>query len=281
MIIDAHHHLWDPEVREYGWLDGEALAPISGPYRVEDLRTKTGESGVDATVLVQTIADIGETVDFLAMADANRDLILGVVGWLDLTAPDVAGTLAALRAQPGGDRLVGIRHLVQGEADPAWLARPDVLRGLVAIADAGLVYDLLVFPHQLESAITAVTEVPQGRYVLDHAAKPPIASGEREPWAGLLRQLAAHRNVACKLSGLVTEANWTQWTVDDIRPYAEIVLDAFGPARVLFGSDWPVCELAAGYARVTDLARDLCAGLSEADQAAVFGDNARAWYRLG
>jgi L-fuconolactonase len=281
MIIDAHHHLWDPEVREYGWLAGEALAPIRRPYRVDDLRTKAKESGVDGTVLVQTISDIAETVDFLAMADANRDLILGVVGWLDLTAPDVAGTIAALRAEPGGDRLVGIRHQAQDEQDPAWLARPDVLRGLAAIADADLVYDLLVLPHQLESAITAVTEVPQGRYLLDHAAKPPIATGEREPWAGLLRELAAHPNVACKLSGLVTEANWTQWTVDDIRPYADIVFDAFGPARVLFGSDWPVCELAADYPGVTDLARELCAGLSEADQAAVFADNARSWYRLG
>ncbi len=230
---------------------------------------------------MQTISDLAETVDFLAMADANRDLILGVVGWLDLTAPDVASTIAALRAEPGGDRLVGIRHQAQDEEDPAWLARPDVLRGLAAIADAGLGYDLLVLPHQLESAITAVTEVPQGRYVLDHAAKPPIATGEREPWAGLLRELATRPNVACKLSGLVTEANWTQWTVDDIRPYADIVLDAFGPARVLFGSDWPVCELAAGYPAVTDLARELCAGLSEADQAAVFADNARRWYRLG
>ena len=281
MTIDAHHHLWDPQVREYRWLAGDVLAPIRRPYRVEDLRARTAESGVDGTVLVQTISDVGETVDFLGMADANRDLILGVVGWLDLTAPDVASTLAALREGPGGDRLVGIRHLVQDEEDPAWLARPDVLRGLAAVADAGLVYDLLVFPHQLESAIAAVTEVPQGRYVLDHAAKPPIATGEREPWAGRLRELAANANVACKLSGLVTEANWTQWTVEDIRPYAEIVFDAFGPARVLFGTDWPVCELAAGYAGVTDLARDLCAGLSEADQAAVFGGNARTWYRLG
>jgi L-fuconolactonase len=144
MIIDAHHHLWDPEVREYGWLAGDALAPIRRPYRVDDLRTKAKESGVDGTVLVQTVSDIAETVDFLAVADANRDLILGVVGWLDLTAPDVAGTIAALRAEPGGDRLVGIRHQAQDEEDPAWLARPDVLRGLAAIADAGLVYDLLV-----------------------------------------------------------------------------------------------------------------------------------------
>lgn len=281
MIIDAHHHLWDPAVRDYGWLAGDVLDPIRHAYHVTDLRAKAKESGVDGTVLVQTVPDVGETVDFLGMADANRDLVLGVVGWVDLIDPGVADTLATLRDAPGGDRLVGIRHQAQDEADPGWLARAEVLRGLAAVADAGLTYDLLVLPHQLESAVTAVTEVPQGRYVLDHAAKPPIASGEREPWASGIHRLAAKANVACKLSGLVTEANWTQWTIEDIRPYAEIVLAGFGAERVLFGSDWPVCELASSYAGVTDLARELCARLSEADQEAVFGGNALAWYRLG
>jgi L-fuconolactonase len=280
MIIDAHHHLWDPAVREYGWLAGDVLTPIRRPYRPGDLRAKAAESGVDGTVLVQTVSDVDETVDFLAMADANRDLILGVVGWVDLTDPNVADTLAALRDKPGGDRLAGIRHQAQDEDDPAWLARPEVLRGLAAVAAAGLAYDLLVLPHQLDAAITAVTEVPQGRYVLDHAAKPPIASGEREPWASRIHELAAKPNLACKLSGLVTEADWTQWTVEDIRPYAETVLTEFGPNRVLFGTDWPVCELASSYPGVTELARDLCADLSEADRAAVFGGTAREWYRL-
>ncbi|HEX4223358.1 MAG TPA: amidohydrolase family protein, partial [Pseudonocardiaceae bacterium] len=201
-MIDAHHHLWDPAVREYGWLAGEVLDPIRHAYRVDDLRTKAKESGVDGTVLVQTLSDVGETVDFLGMADANRDLILGVVGWVDLTDPAIADTLASLREGPGGDRLVGIRHQVQDEADPAWLTRADVLRGLAAIAAADLTYDLLVLPHQLDAAITAVRAVPQGRFVLDHAAKPPIASGEREPWTSRIRELAAHQNVACKLSGL-------------------------------------------------------------------------------
>jgi L-fuconolactonase len=280
MIIDAHHHLWDPEVREYGWLAGDVLAPIRRPYRPEDLRAKTKESGVDGTVLVQTVSTVEETEDFLRLADANRDLILGVVGWVDLADPDIASTLGSLRAGPGGDRLVGIRHQAQDEADPKWLARADVLRGLAAIADADLAYDLLVLPHQLDAVITAITEVPQGRYILDHAAKPPIAIGEREPWTSRIHELAAHQNLACKLSGLVTEANWTQWTVEDIRPYAETVLTEFGPERVLFGTDWPVCELASSYAGVTDLARELCADLSDADRAAVFGDNAREWYRL-
>lgn len=281
MIIDAHHHLWDPGVRAYDWLAGDVLAPIRRPYCPDDLRAKTVESGVDGTVLVQTMSDVDETIDFLAMADANRDLILGVVGWVDLTDPGVADALAGLRAKPGGDRLVGIRHQAQDEDDPAWLARPDVLRGLAAVAAAGLAYDLLVLPHQLDAVLTAITEVPQGRYVLDHAAKPPIASGERQPWAPRIRELAAHDNLACKLSGLVTEADWAQWTIEDIRPYAEVVLGEFGANRVLFGTDWPVCELASSYAGVTGLARELCAGLSEADRAAVFGGTAREWYRLG
>jgi L-fuconolactonase len=281
VTIDAHHHLWDPAVREYGWLAGAVLDPIRHAYRVADLRVHAQQSGVDGTVLVQTLSDVGETVDFLGMADANRDLILGVVGWVDLTDPDVASTLGSLRDGPGGDRLVGIRHQVQDEDDPAWLTRADVLRGLAAIAEAGLAYDLLVLPHQLDAAIAAVTEVPQGRYLLDHAAKPPIAAGQREPWASRIRELAAKPNLACKLSGLVTEANWTQWTIEDIRPYARIVLAEFGPDRVLFGSDWPVCELASSYAGVTELARELCAELSEAERAAVFGGNAAQWYQLG
>jgi L-fuconolactonase len=279
MIIDAHHHLWDPDNRDYPWLAGEVLTPIRRRYDVTDLRAHAKRSGIDGTVLVQTVPEVGETADFLAMAAENRDLIRGVVGWVDLTDPAVGTTLAELRAGKGGEQLVGIRHQAQDEADPDWLARPDVLRGLRAVAEAGLAYDLLVLPHQLRSAITAATAVSEGRYVLDHAAKPPIASGEREPWAGLLRELAALPNVACKLSGLVTEADWTQWTIEDIRPYAEEVLVAFGPDRVLFGSDWPVCELASDYAAVTDLARDLCRDLTEADKAAVFGGNATDWYR--
>ncbi|HEX3778856.1 MAG TPA: amidohydrolase family protein [Pseudonocardiaceae bacterium] len=280
MIIDAHHHLWDPDRRDYPWLAGDVLTPIRRRYDVARLRAHAKQSGVDGTVLVQTVPTVEETEEFLALADDNRDLIRGVVGWVDLTDPAVGATLAGLRAGKGGDALVGVRHQAQDEADPDWLARPEVLAGLRAVAEAGLTYDLLVLPHQLRSAVTAATEVPEGRYVLDHAGKPPIASGDREPWAGLLRELAALPNVACKLSGLVTEADWTQWTVEDIRPYAAEVLAAFGPSRVLFGSDWPVCELASTYPAVTGLARELCAERSEADRAAVFGGNALDWYRL-
>ena len=230
-------------------------------------------AGIQRTVLVQTVPEVDETVEFLAVADRNRDLIAGVVGWVDLTA-GTADALARLRNEPGGDLLVGIRHQAQDEPDPDWLGRDDVVAGVRTVVDAGLAYDLLVLPHQLPSAISLVERVPSGRFVLDHAGKPPIATGELEPWAGLLRRLAGCPDVCVKLSGLVTEAAWAEWTAAGIRPYTEVVLDAFGSDRVMFGSDWPVCELAASYAGVVGLARELVA------DDGVFGDTARRWYRL-
>jgi L-fuconolactonase len=277
VIIDAHHHLWDPAARAYPWLAGDALTPIRRRYDVTMLRVRASAAGVDRTVLVQTVSDMAETVDFLAVADANRDLIGGVVGWVDLT-DGTADALARLRKSRGGDLLVGIRHQAQDEPDPDWLGRADVLVGIRAVVADGLVYDLLVQPRQLPAAIELARQVPAGRFVLDHAAKPPIADGATQPWAGLVRELAALPNVAVKLSGLVTEADWRTWTVADIQPYADIVLAAFGPARVMFGSDWPVCELAADYARVVELAGALCAGLSSAERTAVFGGTASEWY---
>jgi L-fuconolactonase len=271
--VDAHHHLWDPERRDYPWLAGDVLAPIRRRYDVPMLRENAMACGIQRTVLVQTVPDVDETVEFLALADQNRDLIAGVVGWVDLTA-GTADMLAWLRNEPGGDLLVGIRHQAQDEPDPDWLGRADVVAGVRAVVDAGLAYDLLVLPHQLPSAISLVERVPAGRFVLDHAGKPPIATGAPEPWAGLLRRLARSPDVAVKLSGLVTEADWRAWTAADIRPYADVVLDAFGPDRVMFGSDWPVCELAASYAAVVGLARELAA------DEGVFGDTAGRWYRL-
>jgi L-fuconolactonase len=279
-LIDAHHHLWDPALRDYPWLAGDVLAPIRRRYDADALRGHVRAAGVSRTVLVQTVPDVGETVEFLATADANRDLIAGVVGWVDLTDPAVPDMLARLRTQPGGDLLTGIRHQAQDEPDPGWLARPDVVAGVRAVTGAGLAYDLLVLPHQLPSAITVAQQVPEGRFVLDHAAKPPIAAGDLEPWAGLVRGLAVLPNVACKLSGLVTEADWQAWSAAGIRPYADVVLAAYGPDRTMFGSDWPVCELVTGYADVLGLAGDLCSKLDDADRARVFGGTATEWYRL-
>jgi L-fuconolactonase len=272
--IDAHHHVWDLSARPHAWLEPEEMAPVRRTFTMDDLAGHAAAAGVSRTVLVQVLPDLGETREFLALAAAS-ELVAGVVGWIDLTAPDVADTLAAL---PAG--LVGVRHGVQSEPDPAWLARPDVRRGLAAVAAAGLAYDLLTLPHQLPAAVETVAALPELTFVLDHLSKPPIASGELEPWRTRVRELAAHPNVYCKLSGMVTEADRASWRVADLRPYAEVVLEAFGPERVMFGSDWPVCLLAAEYEQVVAAAEELCAGLPEHERAEVFAGTARRAYRL-
>ncbi|MCX4820838.1 amidohydrolase family protein [Streptomyces sp. NBC_01142] len=278
-IIDAHHHVWDLAVRDQEWITGPELAPIRRTFTLEDLTPDARAAGVRATVLVQTVTVAEETPEFLALADSH-DLVAGVVGWTDLTAPDIADTLAALRELPGGDRLVGIRHQVQGEPDPQWLLRPDVLRGLAAVASAGLVYDLVVLPCQLPAAAGAAARLPELTFVLDHLGKPPIASKEMEPWAADVRALAARPNTVCKLSGMVTEAAWSTWTTPDLIPYADTVLDAFGPGRLMFGSDWPVCRLAAGYAEVVAAARALTHRLADGERRAVFETTASRVYAL-
>ncbi|MGW7168593.1 amidohydrolase family protein [Streptomyces sp. NPDC054884] len=278
-VIDAHHHVWDLSLRDQDWITGRELAPLRRDFTLADLEPEARAAGVTATVLVQTIDVPEETPEFLALA-RHSDLVAGVVGWTDLTSPDVARALAALRARPGGEHLVGIRHQVQGESDPRWLVRPDVLRGLAAVAEAGLVYDLVVRPHQLAAAHEAAQLLPGLTFVLDHAGKPPIALGELRPWADAVRQLASLPNTVCKLSGMVTEADWGQWSVEDLRPYADTVLDAFGPRRLMFGSDWPVCRLAATYAEVVAAAQELTAALHPAERREVFTGTALRTYGL-
>ncbi|MFC4113388.1 amidohydrolase family protein [Nonomuraea zeae] len=272
--IDAHHHVWDLDARPHTWLDSEKMAPVRRTFTLDQLEGQAAAAGVSRTVLVQVLPDLAETEEFLALA-AGSELVAGVVGWIDLTAPGAADTLAAL---PAG--LVAVRHGVQSEPDPGWLTRPDVRRGLAAVEAAGLAYDLLTLPHQLPAAIDTVSALPGLTFVLDHLSKPPIATGELEPWRARILELAARPNVYCKLSGMVTEADWTSWRVSDLRPYAETVLEAFGPERVMFGSDWPVCLLAAGYEQVAEAADELCAGLSESERADVFAGTARRAYRL-
>ncbi|MGI8331447.1 amidohydrolase family protein [Actinomadura scrupuli] len=277
--VDAHHHVWDLAVRDQDWIDPVAMAAIHRDFTLADLRPAAVRAGVTTTVIVQTVAVAEETPELLALAAADG-LAGGVVGWADLTDPAVADRLAELRALPGGGSLAGIRHPVQAEPDPDWLTRPEVLRGLRAVAAAGLAFDLLTLPHQLPAAVRAVRAVPELRFVLDHLSKPPIARGELRPWHEHLVALAGCGNVAAKLSGLVTEADWGAWSVADLRPYAEAALAAFGPGRLMFGSDWPVCTLAASYADVVAAAEELTAGLSGTERRAVFGDTARHWYRL-
>jgi L-fuconolactonase len=277
-VIDAHHHVWDLSVRDQPWLAGADMAPIRRTFTLDDLRPAARAAGVVATVLVQTVTVAAETPELLALAGADP-LVAGVVGWADLTSPAIADDLARLAAGPGGRRLAGIRHQVQSEPDPDWLRRPDVIRGLRAVAAAGLCYDLVVVPRQLPAAAHAAAAVPGLTLVLDHAGKPRVG-GDLGAWAAAVRDLAALPNAMCKLSGLVTEAP------HGARPQAfavvaDVVLGAFGAGRVMFGSDWPVCLLASDYAGVMALARSLTAGLSPSERAAVFGETAARAYRLG
>jgi L-fuconolactonase len=278
-IVDAHHHLWDLGVRDQDWITGPALAPLRRDFLLGDYQSVAGANGIAASVVVQTVTVPAETPELLTLA-AGSDLIVGVVGWTDLAAPDVGDKIAALTEMSGGAKLVGLRHQVQSEPDPDWLTRPGVLRGLGAIARAGLVYDLVITAGQLAASARAAAAVPELTFVLDHLGKPPIAAGRTEPWAQDLRGLAALPNTSAKLSGLVTEADWRRWQVTDLRPYAEVALDAFGPARMMFGSDWPVCTLAASYPDVLAAAHDLTAGLSPVEREAVFAGTATSVYGL-
>jgi L-fucono-1,5-lactonase len=278
VIIDAHHHFWDPATADYPWLTDQ-LAAIRRAFGPADLEPLLQAAGVDATILVQTRSSLAETVDFLAVA-ARTPFIRGVVGWVDLTDRAVADTIARLRAGSGGEHLVGIRHQAHDEADPQWLLRDDVARGIEAVGRADLVYDLLARPRELPAALALVERHPDVRFVIDHLAKPRIASGELEPWASLLGPFAGLDNVACKLSGMVTEADWSSWTPADLRPFVRHVVDVFGPDRLLYGSDWPVCLLAASYGDVFDAARATLDGLSDDELQSVFGGTASAIYRL-
>ena len=277
-VIDSHHHVWDPARRQYPWLTDPR---ISRPFGVDDLRPLLEANGVAATVLVQTVSDLDETREFLALA-ARTDVIAGVVGWADLTDPGLAQTLAELKAGEHGRYLVGIRHQVHDEPDENWLLRDDVQLGLGAVAEAGLTYDLLIRPRELPAALTVAQDFPHLRFVIDHLAKPPIASGELEPWSELMHGFADLENVACKLSGMVTEAG-PAWTVAGLRPYVQRVMDIFGPFRLMFGSDWPVCLLAAEYGTVLETLREILTEVEprgiESD-VAIFGGTAMHWYGL-
>ncbi|HEV8534565.1 MAG TPA: amidohydrolase family protein [Candidatus Limnocylindria bacterium] len=278
VVIDAHHHFWDPARRTYPWMTGD-LAPIRRRFGPEDLRPLLALNRVDRTILVQTVSRLDETREFLATA-AQHDFIAGVVGWVDLTAPDVAERIAELRSGAGGPKLVGIRHQVHDEADAEWLLRADVRRGLTAVGEADLAYDILVRTRELPAALATVRDFPDMRFVIDHIAKPPIALAEIDEWAARLKPVASHPNVFCKLSGMVTEADWDRWTTTDLTPYVSRVLDWFGPDRCVFGSDWPVCLLAAPYPRVLQACRQAVGDLTSAERDRVFGENAVELYRI-
>lgn len=278
LVIDAHQHFWDPTRAAYPWMAGEALAPLRRPYGPDDLAPLIAAADVDATIVVQCRHDATETEEFLRIA-AAAPFVVGVVGWVDLEAGDVAGEIARMRGLPGGERLVGLRHNVHDEPDPLWLSRPAVWRGLEAVFAANLSFDLLVRARELPAAIGCVGNFPDARFVLDHMAKPPIARGLDAEWEARFREIATLGNVWCKVSGLVTEADWHAWSPSTFAPYIALAREAFGEGRLIFGSDWPVSMLAADYAAVKDIVERCFAGESEALHR-LFAGNAIDAYRL-
>ncbi len=277
VTVDAHHHFWDLEVRDQPWSAG--MPTLRRSFSLDDLRPQLDANHVDRTVVVQTLAVEEETPELLDLAESSPE-IAGVVGWVDLCAANVADQLTALRQCPGGTYLVGVRHLVQDEPDPYWLCRPEVRRGLKAVGDAGLVYDLLVRHYQLPAVLETVAALGEVRFVLDHGAKPDIANQVMEPWRAQIGELGRFPNIAVKLSGLVTEADHEAWTAEQISPYAEVLLDTFGASRTMWGSDWPVCLLAATYGEVLSAAKSFAAAMSAAERDEIFGGTALRWYSL-
>jgi L-fuconolactonase len=278
-VVDSHHHFWDPTRRDYYWMGGDELTSIRKPIGPEDLRPLLVQNKVDRTVIVQTVPTVEETEEFLSIA-AGTDFVAGVVGWVDLTDPGVGDTLAELKAGDNGKYLVGIRHQVHDEEDPEWVAREDVMRGIKAVGAAGLAYDLLPKQRELPACLPPVDANPDMRFVVDHIAKPLIADSEIEPWAARLEELAKRPNVYCKLSGMVTEANWSGWKPEDLKPYVDRVLEFFGEDRVMFGSDWPVCLLASDYETVKGTLESLLGNPEGATYTKIFGGNATEFYGL-
>jgi L-fuconolactonase len=268
MIVDAHQHFWRYDPREYGWID-DRMGVLRRDFLPVDLVPHLEQAGVDATIAVQTQQTLEETRWLLQLAGEHR-YVAGVVGWVDLQADDVEAQLESLRHP----RLSGIRHVVQSEPDDRFLLGAAFGRGIAALGRAGLPYDILIYPRHLPVAADFVARFPSQPFVLDHLAKPEIRSAAIDGWARDLRRLAAAPNVCCKLSGLVTEADWRTWTADQIVPYLDVAFEAFGPSRLLAGSDWPVCTLAADYSRTMAVVRDYLGRFPSAEREAVLGGNA-------
>ena len=274
MRVDAHQHFWFYSEEEYGWIN-EAMAAIRRDFLPADLFPLLAQSGIDATVAVQARQSLAETEWLLDLAE-EHDWIAGVVGWVPLTSARVEETLEALATRA---KLKGVRHVLQGEADE-FMRREDFHAGITLLRRYSLTYDVLVLERQLPAAIQLVDRHPQQPFVLDHLAKPLIAAQELEPWRRHIRELARRHHVDCKLSGLVTEADFRALTILDLRPYVETALDAFGPGRIMFGSDWPVCTVASSYSRWVDAVRDYVSELSADERESILGGNAARFYGL-
>lgn len=272
--IDAHHHIWDYDPVQHAWID-DTMAVIQRSFTPADMEPLLQEAGIDGTVLVQVNQNLRENMVFTEAAEANP-FIKGVVGWVDLLAADLEDQLDELRDLP---KLKGFRHIAQAEPSD-YLSRTEVVRGIRQLGKYGFTYDILVKPNQLEAAIEVVRTCPAQPFVLDHIAKPYIKAGEIDAWRKLMYMLGAMDNCYCKISGIITEADWHSWTPEQIRPYLDVALEAFGSRRLMFGSDWPVCLVAGSYRQVVNLAADYVQNLSVQEQQDFWGGNAIRFYGL-
>ncbi len=276
MRIDAHQHFWRYKQEGFEWID-DSMSCLKGDFLPEDLKPQLDQARFHGTVAVQAQHSLEETHWLLELA-ASSPFIVGVVGWVDLRSPDARSQLAEFAGNP---KLLGIRHVVQSEPENDFLLRPDFLRGVRLLADFNLTYDILIYPRQLTVAAEFVQRFPQQRFVLDHLAKPPIKSQVLQPWENDLRELARFPNVFCKLSGLVTEADWKGWRQEHIAPYLDVALDCFGPDRLMIGSDWPVCTLAASYSQAMNVVFDYLSKYPDDVRDAILGGTAKRFWNLG
>ncbi|WP_461097317.1 amidohydrolase family protein [Spirosoma luteolum] len=274
MTIDAHQHFWQYDPVRDSWITDD-MAIIQRDFMPADLEPVLAQNGIDGCVAVQADQSPAETEFLLNLASAY-DIIKGVVGWVDLQAPDLSEQLSRWSTYP---KLKGFRHVAQGEPVD-FLTRPAVVAGIGQLAPFGFSYDILIYPTQLKAALHLVRALPEVRFVVDHLAKPYVRTGEINRWSNFMTELARQPNVSCKLSGLVTEADWQHWNKKTFFPYLDVVFEQFGPDRLLFGSDWPVCLVAADYTQVKTLIEDYLAPWGDDVRSRIFGDNAMAFYRL-
>ena len=277
-LIDSHLHIWERARNPQNWIAPATMSAIDRDFTSEAAAAELDAVGVDGCVVVQCVNVFSETLDLLAAAD-SVGAIRGVVGWVDLQA-DVPAQLDALRAAPGGQHLVGVRHVTFTEADESWLSRADVVQGLTSLASAGLPFDVVVDPWQLPLVKTLAQSMESATFVLDHLGNPPIASSNLAQWSADLAALATCENVRAKVSGLITKDEWDHWTVDRLRPVVDHALETFGPSRLMFGSDWPLVELAGGYGPWKNAYLELTDGLTPLEKAAMDADSARGAYGL-
>jgi L-fuconolactonase len=276
-IIDAHQHFWQLSLPfNHAWLDVPQHAPIRRDFLPADLKPHLSAAGVQKTIFVQVQHNVEETRWALGLAE-EYPFIAGVVGWVDLASASCETLLLELKQHP---KFVGVRHLTQGESDDDFIVRADVLRGLGILQKHGVPFDLLLYVKHLRHVPALARHLPELPMVIDHLAKPNIKDRRMEEWLPGFRAAAAFSNIYCKLSGLVTEADWRHWQPADLKPYVQTALDCFGPQRLLFGSDWPVCTLAGSYQQVYDSMMDALGPLSDADRQAIFGETARKFYRI-